>query len=232
MGSLAQVKVVVDSSAYRASAEAAGGAGNNTVAIISGTPAACTPRLVCTRWQTDCFQAPAPRAIWLSGGGSGHEPAHAGYVGRGMLSAAVAGDIFASPPAEAVLAAILAVTGPSGALLVVKNYTGAARGLGAKLGATLRPRMHCQSGPPWSLGICGPLRTLVSKDALPVRATLSLGSCSLLRTLTSKDALPVRAILRLATCAGDRLNFGMAAEEAKARGMKVTQPIPPCSACC
>ncbi|GFR46028.1 hypothetical protein Agub_g7302, partial [Astrephomene gubernaculifera] len=60
----------------------------------------------------------------ISGGGSGHEPAHAGYVGDGMLAAAVAGDVFASPPADAVLAAIRAVTGPAGALLVVKNYTG------------------------------------------------------------------------------------------------------------
>lgn len=60
----------------------------------------------------------------LSGGGSGHEPAHAGYVGEGMLDAAVAGDVFTSPSADAVLAAIRAVAGPAGALLVVKNYTG------------------------------------------------------------------------------------------------------------
>ena len=50
----------------------------------------------------------------ISGGGSGHEPAHAGYVGRGMLSAAVAGDVFTSPPPDAVLAAIRAVTGQGG----------------------------------------------------------------------------------------------------------------------
>ena len=60
----------------------------------------------------------------LSGGGSGHEPAHAGFVGEGMLTAAVCGDIFASPTVDAVLAGILAVTGPSGCLLIVKNYTG------------------------------------------------------------------------------------------------------------
>ncbi|HEV7275848.1 MAG TPA: dihydroxyacetone kinase family protein [Devosiaceae bacterium] len=60
----------------------------------------------------------------LSGGGSGHEPAHAGYVGRGMLTAAIAGDVFTSPSTDAVLAAILAVSGPAGAVLVVKNYTG------------------------------------------------------------------------------------------------------------
>jgi dihydroxyacetone kinase len=60
----------------------------------------------------------------LSGGGSGHEPAHAGYVGAGMLHAAVAGDVFTSPSVDAVLAAIRAVAGPAGVLLVVKNYTG------------------------------------------------------------------------------------------------------------
>ncbi|HEX3860306.1 MAG TPA: dihydroxyacetone kinase family protein [Stellaceae bacterium] len=60
----------------------------------------------------------------LSGGGSGHEPAHAGYVGAGMLHAAVAGDVFTSPSVDAVLAAIRAVAGPAGVLLVIKNYTG------------------------------------------------------------------------------------------------------------
>lgn len=60
----------------------------------------------------------------VSGGGSGHEPAHAGFVGAGMLTAAVCGDVFASPSADAVLAGILAVTGPAGCLLIVKNYTG------------------------------------------------------------------------------------------------------------
>ncbi|RUX56589.1 dihydroxyacetone kinase, partial [Mesorhizobium sp. M7A.F.Ca.CA.002.09.1.1] len=60
----------------------------------------------------------------VSGGGAGHEPSHAGFVGRGMLTAAVSGEIFASPSVEAVLAAIRAVTGPAGCLLIVKNYTG------------------------------------------------------------------------------------------------------------
>jgi dihydroxyacetone kinase len=60
----------------------------------------------------------------ISGGGSGHEPAHAGYVGLGMLSAAVAGDVFTSPSSDAVFAAIKATAGKPGALLVVKNYTG------------------------------------------------------------------------------------------------------------
>ena len=60
----------------------------------------------------------------ISGGGSGHEPAHAGFVGQGMLTAAVCGEVFASPSVNAVLAAILAVTGDAGCLLIVKNYTG------------------------------------------------------------------------------------------------------------
>ena len=48
----------------------------------------------------------------VSGGGSGHEPAHAGYVGSGMLTAAVAGDVFTSPSVDAILAAVRAVAGP------------------------------------------------------------------------------------------------------------------------
>jgi dihydroxyacetone kinase len=60
----------------------------------------------------------------VSGGGSGHEPSHVGFVGPGMLTAAVCGDIFASPSVDAVLAGILAVTGDAGCLLIVKNYTG------------------------------------------------------------------------------------------------------------
>ena len=60
----------------------------------------------------------------VSGGGSGHEPSHAGFVGKGMLTAAVCGDVFASPSVDAVLAGILAVTGKAGCLLIVKNYTG------------------------------------------------------------------------------------------------------------
>ncbi len=60
----------------------------------------------------------------ISGGGSGHEPSHVGWVADGLLKAAVCGDVFASPSVDAVLAGILAVTGDAGCLLVVKNYTG------------------------------------------------------------------------------------------------------------
>ncbi|TCH96571.1 DAK2 domain-containing protein [Roseococcus sp. SYP-B2431] len=68
---------------------------------------------------------PADRHVaLLSGGGSGHEPAHAGYVGPGLLTAAIAGDVFTSPSVDAVLAAIRGAAGPAGAVLIVKNYTG------------------------------------------------------------------------------------------------------------
>jgi dihydroxyacetone kinase len=60
----------------------------------------------------------------VSGGGAGHEPAHAGYVGEGMLAAAVVGAVFTSPSVDAVVAAIRAVAGPGGVLLIIKNYTG------------------------------------------------------------------------------------------------------------
>lgn len=60
----------------------------------------------------------------VSGGGSGHEPSHPGFVGKGMLTAAVCGEVFASPSVDAVLAGIVAVTGEAGCLLIVKNYTG------------------------------------------------------------------------------------------------------------
>ncbi|MBB6450411.1 dihydroxyacetone kinase-like protein [Geomicrobium halophilum] len=60
----------------------------------------------------------------VSGGGSGHEPAHAGYVGAGMLDAAVAGEVFTSPGADQFLSAIQAVDQGEGVLLLVKNYNG------------------------------------------------------------------------------------------------------------
>ena len=60
----------------------------------------------------------------VSGGGSGHEPAHAGFVGEGMLDAAVPGAVFTSPTPDQVYEAIKAVDAGEGVLMVVKNYTG------------------------------------------------------------------------------------------------------------
>lgn len=60
----------------------------------------------------------------ISGGGSGHEPAHAGYVGTGMLDAAVCGDVFASPSTIQIYNAILETRSNRGTLLIIKNYSG------------------------------------------------------------------------------------------------------------
>ncbi len=60
----------------------------------------------------------------VSGGGSGHEPCHAGWVGHGMLDAAVAGNAFTSPTPDQVFEAIKAIDGGEGVFMVVKNYTG------------------------------------------------------------------------------------------------------------
>ena len=60
----------------------------------------------------------------LSGGGSGHEPAHAGYVGTGMLDAAVCGNVFASPNPEQIQTALLELKNEPGILMVIKNYSG------------------------------------------------------------------------------------------------------------
>lgn len=60
----------------------------------------------------------------ISGGGSGHEPAHAGFIGKGMLDAAVCGDVFASPSQIQVYQAIKATASEKGTLLIIKNYSG------------------------------------------------------------------------------------------------------------
>lgn len=64
------------------------------------------------------------RVALVSGGGSGHEPAHGGYVGEGMLDAAVAGAVFTSPTPDQILEGIKAVATEEGVLCIVKNYTG------------------------------------------------------------------------------------------------------------
>lgn len=64
------------------------------------------------------------KAAIVSGGGSGHEPMHGGFVGRGMLHAACPGDVFTSPTPDQILSAIKAVDGGRGVLCIVKNYSG------------------------------------------------------------------------------------------------------------
>ncbi|KAH8596905.1 Dak1 domain-containing protein [Bisporella sp. PMI_857] len=70
------------------------------------------------------------KVILLSGGGSGHEPAHAGFIGEGMLDAVIAGNIFASPSASQIFKAIKAFPSEKGTLIIAKNYTGDALSFG------------------------------------------------------------------------------------------------------
>src|SRR5207248_3208438 len=72
-----------------------------------------------------CKDAPrAGKVALVSGGGSGHEPLHGGFVGRGMLDAACPGEVFTSPVPDQMLAATKAVDGGAGVVHIVKNYTG------------------------------------------------------------------------------------------------------------
>src|SRR5581483_10767889 len=66
----------------------------------------------------------AGKVALVSGGGSGHEPLHGGFVGRGMLDAACPGEVFTSPVPDQMVAATKAVDGGVGVLHIVKNYTG------------------------------------------------------------------------------------------------------------
>lgn len=73
------------------------------------------------------YRADAPvqgKVALISGGGSGHEPLHGGFVGRGMLDAACAGQVFTSPTPDQMLAATKTVDGGAGVVHIVKNYTG------------------------------------------------------------------------------------------------------------
>lgn len=89
--------------------------------------AAAHPELRIDLEHKTIFRAEKPRpgkAALVSGGGSGHEPLHAGFVGHGMLDAACAGEVFTSPTPDQILAATTAVDSGAGVLHIVKNYTG------------------------------------------------------------------------------------------------------------
>lgn len=67
---------------------------------------------------------PSTNIALIAGGGAGHEPAHAGYVGKGLLTAAVSGSIFTSPNVSQIVNTITCVGGEAGTILIIKNYTG------------------------------------------------------------------------------------------------------------
>jgi phosphoenolpyruvate---glycerone phosphotransferase subunit DhaK len=89
--------------------------------------AAAHPELRIDHENKIVYRADAPvqgKVALVSGGGSGHEPLHGGFVGPGMLDAACAGEVFTSPVPDQVMAATRGVDGGAGVLHIVKNYTG------------------------------------------------------------------------------------------------------------
>ncbi|WP_210366155.1 dihydroxyacetone kinase subunit DhaK [Bacillus sp. REN3] len=100
---------------------------NVVTEMVAGFVAAYPSRLKQVPGTNVIVRADAPvkgKVGIVSGGGSGHEPAHGGYVGQGMLDGAVAGEVFTSPTPDQVFEAIKAVDGGKGVLLIIKNYTG------------------------------------------------------------------------------------------------------------
>jgi phosphoenolpyruvate---glycerone phosphotransferase subunit DhaK len=103
---------------------------NDPAAVVSEAlrgMAAAHPDLAVDAERRVVTRADAPvrgKVGLVSGGGSGHEPLHAGFVGPGMLDAACAGEVFTSPVPDQVIAATTAVDGGAGVLHLVKNYTG------------------------------------------------------------------------------------------------------------
>jgi phosphoenolpyruvate---glycerone phosphotransferase subunit DhaK len=94
---------------------------------LEGVAAAHAGRLVVHSCPDFITRADAPvhgKVALVSGGGSGHEPMHGGFVGMGMLDAACPGEVFTSPTPDQMLEAARAVDGGAGVLLIVKNYTG------------------------------------------------------------------------------------------------------------
>ncbi|PDS48499.1 dihydroxyacetone kinase subunit DhaK [Rhizobium anhuiense] len=137
----------------------------------------------------------------LSGGGSGHEPAHAGYVGEGMLTVAVAGDVFTSPSTDAVLAGIRAAAGPAGALFIVKNYTG------DRLNFGLAAELARSEGIPVEIVVIAD--DVALKDTVPAERRRGIAGTVLVHKIAGAAAergLPLPEVARIAREAADRLS--------------------------
>jgi len=137
----------------------------------------------------------------LSGGGSGHEPAHAGYVGAGMLTVAVAGDVFTSPSADAVLAGIRAAAGPAGALVIVKNYTG------DRLNFGLAAELARAEGIPVEIVVVAD--DVALKDTVPADRRRGIAGTVLVHKLAgaaAEQGLPLAEVARIAREAAGKLS--------------------------
>lgn len=141
------------------------------------------------------------RVAVLSGGGSGHEPAHAGYVGSGMLTAAVAGDVFTSPSTDAVLAGIRASAGPAGALVIVKNYTG------DRLNFGLAAELARAEGIPVEIVVIAD--DVALKDTVPAERRRGIAGTVLVHKLAgaaAEQGLPLADVARIARSAAGNLS--------------------------
>ncbi|MBM7048342.1 dihydroxyacetone kinase family protein [Rhizobium lusitanum] len=137
----------------------------------------------------------------LSGGGSGHEPAHAGYVGKGMLTVAVAGDVFTSPSTDAVLAGIRVAAGPAGALVIVKNYTG------DRLNFGLAAELARAEGIPVEIVVVAD--DVALKDTVPADRRRGIAGTVLVHKLAgaaAEQGLPLKEVARIARAAADKLS--------------------------
>ncbi|MFJ1311680.1 dihydroxyacetone kinase family protein [Agrobacterium sp. P15N1-A] len=140
------------------------------------------------------------RVAVLSGGGSGHEPAHAGYVGAGMLTVAVAGDVFTSPSTDAVLAGIRAAAGPAGALVIVKNYTG------DRLNFGLAAELARAEGIPVEIVVVAD--DVALKDTVPDDRRRGIAGTVLVHKLAgaaAEQGLPLQEVARIAREAAGKL---------------------------
>lgn len=141
------------------------------------------------------------RVAVLSGGGSGHEPAHAGYVGAGMLTVAVAGDVFTSPSTDAVLAGIRAAAGPAGALVIVKNYTG------DRLNFGLAAELARAEGIPVEIVVVAD--DVALKDTVPNDRRRGIAGTVLVHKLAgaaAEQGLPLQEVARIAREAAGKLS--------------------------
>lgn len=137
----------------------------------------------------------------LSGGGSGHEPAHAGYVGAGMLTVAVAGDVFTSPSTDAVLAGIRAAAGPAGAVVIVKNYTG------DRLNFGLAAELARAEGIPVEIVVVAD--DVALKDTVPADRRRGIAGTVFVHKLAgaaAEQGLPLDEVARIARDAAGRLS--------------------------
>ncbi len=186
--------------------------GNVVADALRGIAAAHPDRVRVDHSQRIVYRRDAPRpgkVGLVSGGGSGHEPMHGGFVGLGMLDAACAGEVFTSPVPDQVVAATRGVDGGAGVLHIVKNYTGDV--LNFEMAAEL---VAMEAG--------AEVRTVVTNDDVAVTDSLytagrrGVGVTVLLEKIVGAAAEQGRSLAELADLAG-RIN-----DSGRSMGMALT----------